>query len=193
MSTIYTVNGKVLKNSATDKWLIKAVPPPPSFDSVTIGSQIWMSKNLAIDDGQGGIYSHTINYGQGNVTEYYYTWDAAVRLAASLEGWHLPSQSEWNTLFSSVGGKSTAGKKLKSNYGWNNNKNGTDNYGFSVFPSGICNNGSFIYPGDLSGIWTSNEYSAANAYFCMFSTNSNVDITYDRKTYASPVRLVKDA
>lgn len=27
MSTIYTLNGKVLKNSANGKWLIKAVPP----------------------------------------------------------------------------------------------------------------------------------------------------------------------
>lgn len=29
MSTIYTLNGKVLKNSANDKWLIKAVPVDP--------------------------------------------------------------------------------------------------------------------------------------------------------------------
>ena len=192
MSTIYTLNGKVLKNAANDKWLIKAVPPAPSFDSVTIGSQIWMSKNLAIDDGEGGIYTQTANYGQGEVTEYYYTWDAAVRVAASLEGWHLPSQAEWNTLLSSVGGTFTAGTKLKSTYGWDNSKNGTDDYGFAVFPSGIYINGSFIYLGGVAGLWASTEYSATKAYFASFGTNSDVTITNDRKTYASSVRLIKD-
>jgi len=43
MSTIYTVNNKVLKNSVTDKWLIKK--EAPSFQEITIGNQIWMSKN----------------------------------------------------------------------------------------------------------------------------------------------------
>ena len=33
MSTIYTLNGKALKNIATNKWLIKVVPPTPSVPS----------------------------------------------------------------------------------------------------------------------------------------------------------------
>lgn len=40
------------------------VPPGPSFDTVTIGNQIWMSKNLTIDDGQDGITS--VNVGVVN-------------------------------------------------------------------------------------------------------------------------------
>lgn len=34
----------------------------PVLDEVTIGTQTWMSKNLAIDDGQGGISTRTVNY-----------------------------------------------------------------------------------------------------------------------------------
>ena len=132
MSTIYTLNSKVLKNTVNDKWLIKKVPPP--MDEVQIGNQIWKNKNLAIDDGQGGIYTQTVNYGQGNVVEYYYSWDAAVRVAASITGWHLPTAAEWDTLAATVGGTSTGGTKLKSTYGWTEG-NGTDDYGFAAFPA----------------------------------------------------------
>ena len=45
----------------------------PVLDEVTIGTQTCMSKNLAIDDGQGGISTRTVNYGQGDVVEYYNT------------------------------------------------------------------------------------------------------------------------
>ncbi len=34
-------------------------------------------------------------------------------------GWHLPSKTEWKALFTAVEGKSTAGKLLKSETGWN--------------------------------------------------------------------------
>ena len=102
MSTVYTFNNKVLKNTSNDKWLAKK--GGPLFDEVTIGNQTWLSKNLAIDDGLGGIASVTVNYGQGNVTEYFYTWDAAIRVAETVQGWHLPTKDEWDTLISTVGG-----------------------------------------------------------------------------------------
>lgn len=62
-----------------------------AFPSVKIGDQTWMSKNLAIDDGGEGIFYNSNN------KEYYYTWDAAVRIAKAIPGWHLPSCEEWNT------------------------------------------------------------------------------------------------
>ena len=40
MATIYTINGKVLKNSANDKWLVKK--EEPAIEEVIIGSQTWM-------------------------------------------------------------------------------------------------------------------------------------------------------
>ena len=51
------------------------------------------------------------------------------------EDWHLPTQTEWDTLFNAVGGQSTAAKVLKSTSGWNI-YNGTDDYGFSALPAG---------------------------------------------------------
>ena len=52
------------------------------------------------------------------------------------EGWRLPKDEDWNTLFETVGGVDIAGKKLKSSVGWILGGNGTDDYGFSAVPSG---------------------------------------------------------
>ena len=56
-------------------------------------------------------------------------------------GWHLPTVTEWNTLFTEVGGSTTASKILKSQTGWRKNQygkrgNGVDGVGFSALPAG---------------------------------------------------------
>lgn len=159
---------------------------------VTIGTQIWASKNLAIDDGQGGIYTQTVNYGQGEVVEYYYTWDAAMRVAATVQGWHLPTVDEWNTLANAVGGSSTAGTKLKSTYGWISG-NGTDDYGFAAFPAGFRYSGSFYDLGSNASFWTATENSSSGAYGSFFNTGASMNSYYNDKSSGYSVRLVKDA
>lgn len=160
-------------------------------DEVTIGSQTWMSKNLAIDDGQGGIYTQTVNYGQGNVTEYYYTWEAAVRVAATVQGWHLPTTAEWDTLATYVGGTDVAGTKLKSTTGWSSG-NGTDDFGFSALPAGRQIGGSFYNLGSNAYFWTANESSSLYGYNRYFDTAASMYSSNSYKTYRYSVRLVKD-
>ena len=41
-------------------------------------------------------------------------------------GWHVPSQTEWQSLISSQGGSSSAGEVLKSTYGWSYSGQGTN-------------------------------------------------------------------
>jgi len=187
---IYTYNNQILK-STDNEWYTE----PGPADDVTIGTQTWKIKNLAIDDGQGGISTQTVNYGQGNVTEYYYTWQAAVRIANSIPGWHLPTNSEWDALASAVGGSSTAGTKLKSTYGWESGGNGTDDYGFSVFPAGNWIRTSFYNLGTWARFWTATENSSSYAYCYYYSNTSNAQssTTYNKTTHSLSVRLVKDA
>lgn len=189
MSTIYTLNSKVLKNIANDKWLIKK-----PTDEVQIGNQIWKTKNLAIDDGQGGIYTQTVNYGQGNVVEYYYTWEAALRIAASIPGWHLPTTAEWDTLATTIGTYYTAGTKLKSIFGWKNNGNGTDDYGFAAFPAGYAAWNYFFDLSEHGWFWTSTQAaSTSRANYCRFNySNAYMTRNNEDKTYGLSVRLIKD-
>ena len=194
----FTLNGVAL---ASDSFVMPAsnvtvsavfVASGPTIDEVTIGSQTWMAKNLAIDDGQDGIYTQTVNYGQGNVVEYYYTWDAAVRIAGSISGWHLPTNAELNTLATTVGGSSTAGTKLKSTYGWDSG-NGTDDYGFSAFPAGARYSSGFSEFGRYANFWRSERSGSENAYYCYFTTDSSIHLHYNRRTSGKSVRLIKDS
>lgn len=195
MSKYLTYNNRmILHPSDGMKYFYGIVEDPPQpQDEVQIGSQIWKSRNLAIDDGQGGIYTQTVNYGQGDVTEYYYTWDAAVRVAASVSGWHLPTADEWDTLANAVGGASTAGTKLKSTYGWDYNSNGTDDYGFAAFPAGYWDYGYFKNLGNLAPFWSATERSTTFAYYRTFDIGEKMNSGYANKTYFGySVRLVKD-
>lgn len=192
MSTYLQYNNHmILHHTDRSKYFygIAGDAPTPSFDEVTIGYQTWMAKNLSIDDGQGGIVTQTVNYGQGNVVEYYYTWDAAVRVAASISGWHLPSAADWDTLVNTVGYTNT-GTKLKSTYGWSSG-NGTDNYGFAAFPAGYKDSSSFMAFGSFAIFWTATEQSTTSAKNYYFDTGASWNQYYDSKSKFFSVRLVR--
>lgn len=166
------------------------------FKTVTIGNQTWMAENLAIDDGGSGIYTANVTTnGVDFGTQYYYTSGAALRIANSVDNWHLPNSADWTTLVSYVGGKSSAGNALKSTAGWYNDGNGSDTYGFSAIPVGYYSD-------------TRVNYSAQTASFAMsgfiynYGANRNVitlsydynSISYGNNSYDLPrtVRLVHD-
>ena len=114
------------------------------------------------------------------------------------EGWHLPDTTEWNTLFSAVGGISTAGRVLKSTSGWNKYEgesgNGTDSFGFSALPAGSrSNNGNYYYEGDNALFWSSTEKFSYSAYYMRLRYD------FDRacldgaiKNFGHSVRCLKD-
>ena len=90
------------------------------------------------------------------------------------EGWHLPDTTEWHTLFTAVGGKSTVGKMLKSTSGWYSSGNGTDAYAFSALPAGYrYYNGDFYNEGLSAIFWSSSERSSITAYYMY------LDYSYD--------------
>ena len=112
------------------------------------------------------------------------------------EGWHLPDRTEWETLFAAVGGKTTAGKMLKSTSGRNSSGNGTDAYAFSALPAGRRDNyGDFRSEGRNADFWSSTEDSSGYAYgitlyYRYDSDSAGLDI--DFKSNGFSVRCVKD-
>ncbi|WP_290722559.1 fibrobacter succinogenes major paralogous domain-containing protein [Fibrobacter sp. UBA2449] len=110
------------------------------------------------------------------------------------EGWHLPTKAEFETLFTAVGGSSTAGKMLKSTNGWNSSGNGTDAYAFSALPAGRRNyDGDFNYEGDRAYFWSSTEgdSSGANGMCLDYYSDSAGPGNY-YKYYEFSVRCLKD-
>jgi len=100
------------------------------------------------------------------------------------EGWHLPTQAEWNALIAAVAeGKSTAGKILKSTSGWNDNDrksgNGTDAYAFSVLPAGRrYEDGAFYDEGRGASFWSSTQCTGFTAWILY------LDFRYDDVGYS---------
>ena len=154
--------------------------------SVKIGNQEWMQENLAIDDGGDGI---TYNPDNG---QYYYTWDAAVRVAKSIPGWHLPSAAEWNTAAEACG--ATVVDNIYKDDPYMRDYEGTENLydKLRVLPVGGYYGGSFVFVGSYAYFWSATEYYSYRAYYRYFDTSGTMyQYTYG-KGYGFSVRLVKD-
>ena len=107
------------------------------------------------------------------------------------EGWHMPSQEEWNVLFTAVGGQLTAGKMLKSTSGWYGSGNGSDAYAFSALPAGnSLPEGGYYNEGDKARFWSSTEYDRFNASHLNLDDYALLGVC--DKNYGFSVRCLKD-
>ena len=161
-----------------------------TYRTVKIGSQTWMAENLTVKTKDSWCYDNN----ESNCKKYgrLYTWNVAKRACPS--GWHLPSKSEIETLIEAVGGKSEAGKMLKSKTGWSDSGNGTDAYAFSALPAGDRNgDGDFDYVGNNALFWSSSEYTSGLAYYMFLDYYfDNAFLGDISKYYGFSVRCLKD-
>ena len=165
------------------------------YTTVTIGSQIWMAQNLDYETADSYCYRNDVN----NCTSYgrLYTWAAAMDGAGVCpEGWHLPTQTEWNTLLFAVDGSAayrTAGKMLKFTSGWRNWGDGTDSFSFSALSAGgRSSDGRFIC--DAAYFWSATESDDYNAYSMNLEYNSDgARLVVWGKSYAFSVRCLKNS
>jgi uncharacterized protein (TIGR02145 family) len=141
------------------------------YKTVKIGTQTWMAENLNYNPNRAsGCYDNK----PANCTKYgriYYGSFEPNEICPN--GWHLPSNWEWQTLVDFAGGKE-AGKNLKAKSGWNKG-NGTDKFGFAALPGGEApldeSEGAFSNIGKL-GCWKKNDYDRG------FAIEENNDINF---------------
>lgn len=189
--------------------------PTTKDDSVTIGTQKWMKKNLDVDHYRNGdpipqvqdatqwaelttgawcYYGNDPN--NGNLYGKLYNWYAVndPRGLAPQE-WHIPVDSEWGTLSEYLGGDSFSGGELKSTTGWNiPNIGATNSAGFTALPGGArTDDGAFFYIGFFGYWWTASEMDSNNAKSrSISSNNSSLTTNSNNKFYGCSVRCVKD-
>ncbi len=109
-------------------------------------------------------------------------------------GWHLPDTTEWNVLIDEVGGTDDAGKALKSQTGWTNNRNGTDAYGFAALPVGSRPTDGFVNAGDYTDFWSSSEIDGYYVYGVnMYYGRPSALMVNRSKVIAVSVRCIKDS
>lgn len=133
-----------------------------------------------------------------------YNWPAAMAGAASSasspsgvrgicpEGWHLPSDDEWTTMTTYLGGESVAGYKMRPvSIHWSGpNVGGSNSSCFSALPAGARGVSSQI--GEYCWYWSSTQYTVSNAWYRLVTGNNFVVNNANTKQDGYSVRCVKD-
>lgn len=112
-------------------------------------------------------------------------------------GYHVPTDEEWTTLTTFLGGETVAGGKMKETglCHWTSpNTDATNISGFTGLPGGYRNfNGTFSGIGYVGYWWSSSEDDTANAWgFYLNYSNGNGYRGSTTNTYGSSLRLIKD-
>jgi len=187
------------------------------YDVIKIGNQIWMKENLKVSKYRNGeaiptglvntVWANTnkgayaiYNNDNTNNVRYgkLYNW-YAVNDSRGLcpSGWHIPSESDWSTLLSYLGGRLACGGKLKSigtSYWYSPNSDATNVSGFSALPGGYRNDdGSFNNIRYYAFFWSATEYDYSNAWNRdLFFNIGSVDRNNYFKQNGFSVRCLKD-
>ena len=184
---------------------------------IKVGDQIWMTRNLDVDTFRNGdpipeaksfeewenagdnkrpVWCYFNNDPANGVTYgKLYNWFAvADPRGLAPEGWHIPSDAEWTRLNNQLG--SSAGKKIKSESGWNEDGGGTDEYGFNGLPGGARDyHGSFDQNIGESGNWWSSTQSERFLVWIWFLAYSNSSLIRSpgHESDGYSVRCIKDS
>jgi uncharacterized protein (TIGR02145 family) len=163
---------------------------------VVIGKQTWMAENLNYNANSSKCFDNK----SANCKKYgrLYDWETAKTVCP--EGWHLPSDAEWQTLIDYAGGNEIAGNKLKAKSEWGiiiispsetKPGDGTDEFGFSALPGDYGKlDGSFGNDG-FYGYWWGNSSNGAYGNTMNYNKENVVWGYYDKLNLFS-VRCVRD-
>ena len=179
-AAIITIVGSCSKSSP--------VPPPP-IESVTIGTQVWMLKNLDVSTYRNGdlipmVTDPNLWVGLNTGAWCWYNNDSATYATTygklynwyavndsrglAPTGWHIPSDDEWTTLSTFLGGDAVAGGAMKETgtIHWiTPNTGATDSSGFTGLPGGVRDDrGEFNAIENDAYWWSSTELSSTDAW-----------------------------
>jgi uncharacterized protein (TIGR02145 family) len=167
-------------------------------------------QNLKI--GAHTIYAHdSTTTTPSNLTKYgyLYNWYAAKGIYTTGDivstdtlnicplGWHVPTDAEWTTLTTELGGESVAAGKMKSigTSFWNSpNQGATNESGFSGLPGGSRDYaGSFTNIRSYAYFWSATEFNASNAWIRYLDSRYVIVDRYGNgKSVGASVRCLRD-
>ena len=172
------------------------------YHTIKIGNQIWTVENLKTTRlNNGEIIPNVSNSAdwfnlttkgwalQENNNEYestygkLYNWYAVETGNLCPDGWHVPTEQDWNILTEFLGGEEIAGGKMKSvglTYWDSPNGDATNTSGFSGLPGGYRN---FSFNA---------EFNSLKGSGCFWSASIENDMPYERDLYYAHGALIKN-
>jgi uncharacterized protein (TIGR02145 family) len=186
-----------------------------SYKTVQVGTQCWMAENLNI----GTMIDGKSNQKENNILEKYcydneatncdiyggiYQWKEMMAYSKEEgsqgicpDGWHVSTDNEWEILIDFLGGKQSAGGKMKETgfEHWDSPNVGADNSsGLKILGGGSrYYTGMFHSKGGVVYYWTSNQ--AGNGYGVRYKISfdeANAQRNGYGKDYGFYVRCLKN-
>jgi len=193
------------------------------YQTITIGGQEWMAENLKTltyrdgtpieypgednaswEDNTDGAYAwHDNNSDNHDTYGVLYNWPAVNNPGGLCpEGWHMPTDDEWQRLVDYLGGSEVGGGAMKSTRTepgphprYNAPNNGaTNSSGFTGLPGGLRrSNGSFRETGLYGAWWASDEGEELDTWHrSIFNLDTTVYHFVYGKGSGMSIRCVKD-
>jgi uncharacterized protein (TIGR02145 family) len=186
------------------------------YATTRIGDQCWMARNLEVThyrngdtipnvtDGSAWPYLTTgaqcgYNNNEGNIAVYgrLYNWyavDDSRNIAP--EGWHVPSDAEWQILIDYLGGSEIAGGMMKETgtAHWTSPNGGATNCsGFTALPGGHRGH-DFVHMGNSAYFWSSTLSSMGGraCYRMIMYNDAGIDPGNGLYYGGFSVRCIKD-
>jgi len=190
------------------------------YNTVKIGNQLWMAENLRSTNYNNGdpiatTNPSSLNISSENSPQYqwsysgedanssvygklytYYTVTDARKVCPT--GWHIPSDAEWTTLVTTLGGYQVAGSRLKEygNSHWLSpyNTDATNESCFTALPGGYRDfTGAFYLLQNDAYWWSATESEASKSWGrTIYTSGSSVVRQGVNKNWGLSVRCVQD-
>jgi uncharacterized protein (TIGR02145 family) len=187
------------------------------YNTIVIGTQVWMKENLrttSFNDGTlipwvaenkawselsspGFCFYNNDRTTFSNTYGALYNWSAINSRKLCPSGWHVPSDAEWTTLTTYLGGVVIAGGKLKESSVtfWNYpNVAATNESGFTALPGGWrMTNGEFWNVGYAGVWWSATQRTTSSAWgLIIYSNYSEAFSSTYNNHWGLSVRCIKN-
>lgn len=187
------------------------------YETVTIGDQVWMAENLKttrFSDGTaiplvsldskweslttpGYCWYDNDKIANGETYGALYNWYAVDTEKLCPSGWHVPSDEEWTTLTTYLGGDSIAAADLKESgtMHWETPNTGANNVtNFTALPGGYRDTVGVYFGIENYGFWwTASSISGVSAHNRSMSYASQAVISpHAFKRFGFAIRCIKD-
>ncbi|HRZ48558.1 MAG TPA: FISUMP domain-containing protein [Bacteroidales bacterium] len=222
-TVVLTVTNPAGSNTLIKQNYIQVSAPPQTFpvydvdgngyDTIHIGTQVWMKQNLRTSRFANGnlipeitangswpgsyprrCYYNNDSAAYAGIYGTLYNWYAVENGNLCPTGWHVPEDAEYDELSDIIGSNVGGSLKEIGTLHWNSpNTLATNSTGFTALAGGVrgYSTGNFGNMGELCVLWAETEGSTSNAYTRSLSNSSSLftRISYSKK-YGFSVRCL---
>ncbi|MFW0714553.1 fibrobacter succinogenes major paralogous domain-containing protein [Pedobacter sp. N23S346] len=185
------------------------------YKTVKLGNQTWMMENLRTahyrdktlipnvignsdwsTQSSGAYCSYNNNQELGKTYGFLYNW-YAVNNAHQLapQGWHIPTNAEWNVLYNHIGGDRYSGSKIQESgiSHWMNDTGASNSTKFTGLPVGKRNGeGTYESLSFDANWWTATANPSGTARYYNLYVKGYIEVSESFKNFGYSLRCIKD-